>query len=68
MTRDQFETFLKRLTNYIKPEEANDRFSKGYAIGKLMVQMMNNMTDVEKEEFQEGFHTGLDVPRRHTVH
>ena len=61
MTREQFETYLKQISTSIKAEEPGEAFNKGYAMGKLVGGMYNNMTDEEIGEFMEGFLTGKDL-------
>jgi hypothetical protein len=62
MNKQEFERFLAIVAKQIKPDEPNsDKFDQGYAMGKMLAQMLKGMSDTEKHDFQDGMDVGASI-------
>ena len=58
-----FERYLQSLLNMVEAEETSQPFDKGYAFGKAIVRVTILMSPDEKQDFQDGIDTGIEVER-----
>lgn len=62
-----FEKFLNAVARQINAETnkqdkvSERRFDQGYALGKLVGRMVNDMTPEEHSEFMRGYATGQEI-------
>jgi hypothetical protein len=71
MNKSQFEAYLKAVSQQIKADQPDrPAFDKGYALGKIVGQLLRDFTDLQAHEFYEGMQLGTTIEgsKTHKVH